>query len=138
MAPTPSDSYRGVTVLVVEDEPHTRTLIKSLLHQIGVASVVEAGNGEEGLEEALRTRPTVILCDVHMQPVDGRKFLKTLRALKVRSLAVTPVIFLTADAQADTVLFAKEHRVNGYLVKPISLTELKTRIDAVLKGTAPG
>ena len=130
--------YAGVTVLVIEDEANTRLLIKRLLLQIGIISVLEAGDGKAGLDEAMRTRPTIILCDVHMEPVDGRQFLKTLRGLKVRDLATTPVIFLTADAQTDTVLFAKEHHANGYLVKPVSLTDLKTRIDAVLKGTAPG
>jgi len=125
--------YAGVTVLVIEDEANTRLLIKRLLLQIGIISVLEAGDGKAGLDEAMRTRPTMILCDVHMEPVDGRQFLKTLRGLKVRDLATTPVIFLTADAQTDTVLFAKEHHVNGYLVKPVSLTALKSRVDAVLK-----
>lgn len=129
----PQNPYAGVTVLVVEDEGNTRLLIKRLLLQIGIISVVEAADGKAGLDEAMRTRPTIILCDVHMEPVDGRAFLKMLRALKVRDLATTPVIFLTADANTDTVLFAKEHQVNGYLVKPVSLTALKTRIDAVLK-----
>ncbi len=128
-----NNPYAGVTVLVIEDEANTRLLIKRLLLQIGIISVVEAGDGKAGLDEAMRTRPTIILCDVHMEPVDGRAFLKTLRGLKVRDLANTPVIFLTADAQTDTVLFAKEHHVNGYLVKPVSLTQLKTRVDAVLK-----
>lgn len=128
-----NNPYAGVTLLVIEDEGNTRLLIKRLLLQIGIISVVEAADGKAGLDEAMRTRPTIILCDVHMEPVDGRAFLKTLRGLKVRSLATTPVIFLTADAQTDTVLFAKEHQVNGYLVKPVSLTALKSRVDAVLK-----
>jgi two-component system chemotaxis response regulator CheY len=130
---TEKSPYAGVTVLVIEDEANTRLLIKRLLLQIGIISVLEAGDGKAGLDEAMRTRPTIILCDVHMEPVDGRQFLKTLRGLKVRDLATTPVIFLTADAQTDTVLFAKEHHVNGYLVKPVSLTALKLRVDAVLK-----
>lgn len=129
-----NNPYAGVTVLVIEDEANTRLLIKRLLLQIGIISVVEAGDGKAGLDEAMRTRPTIILCDVHMEPVDGLQFLKTLRSLKERSLALTPVILLTSDTQRDTVLFAKEHRVNGYLVKPVSLKDLKARIDAVLGG----
>ena len=132
-----AEEYAALTILVIEDEPNTRLLIKRLLLQIGINSVATANDGKAGLDEAMRVRPTIILCDVHMEPVDGRAFLKTPRGLKVRGLALTPVIFLTADAQTDTVLFAKEHHVNGYLVKPVSLTDLKTRIDAILKGTAP-
>lgn len=129
--------YAAITVLVVEDEPNTRLMIKRLLLQIGISSVATAADGKAGLDETMRVRPAIILCDVHMEPVDGLTFLKTLRGLKVRSLALTPVIFLTADSQRDTVLFAKDHHVNGYLVKPVSLKDLKTRIDAVLDGTAP-
>jgi two-component system chemotaxis response regulator CheY len=129
--------YEGVAVLIVEDEPNTRKLIKSLLLQIGIRSILEAADGKTGIDEVIRARPTLVLCDVHMQPVDGRAFLARLRSFKVASLAATPVVFLTGDAQTDTVLFAKEHRVNGYLVKPVSLADLRSRIDAVLKGLAP-
>jgi len=125
--------YDGVSVLVIEDMTSVRKLIRNMLLQLGIRAIFEAADGKSGLDETVRTCPTVVLCDVHMEPVDGRAFLKTLRGLKVRDLANTPVIFLTADAQTDTVLFAKEHHVNGYLVKPVSLTQLKTRVDAVLK-----
>lgn len=134
----PPSPYEAVSVLVVEDEQNTRKLIKSLLLQIGIRSVLEADDGTSGLDAVVRARPTLIFCDVHMKPMDGRAFLKTLRGLKIRSLAETPVVFLTADAQRDTVLFAKEHNANGYLVKPMSLTDLKSRIDAVLKVVSPG
>jgi len=129
--------YEDVVVLVIEDQSSTRRLIRNLLMQMGVRSVLEAADGGAGLEETVRARPTLILCDVHMEPMDGRTFLKTLRSLKVRSLAATPVVFLTGDAQRDTVLFAKEHHVNGYLVKPVSLNDLKHRIDVVLRGPPP-
>jgi two-component system chemotaxis response regulator CheY len=129
--------YHGVTVLVIDDEPSNLLLIRRMLLQIGITSVVGAADGKAGLDEAMRTRPTLILCDVQMAPVDGRAFLKMLRGVKERSLATTPVIFLTGDTMTDTVRFAKEHQVNGYLVKPISLTQLKTRIDAVLQKAAP-
>lgn len=124
--------YEKFVVLVVEDEAHTRTIIKSLLRQIGVCSIVEAADGKAGLDEVLRAKPHLVLCDVHMEPVDGRTFLKLMRQSKMEAMRRTPVVFLTADAQRDTVAFAKEHQVNGYLVKPVSLGNLKARIDAIL------
>lgn len=126
-------AYDQLTVLVVEGEEHTRVIIKALLRQIGVHSIVVAANGKEGLNEVLRTRPHIVLCDVHMEPVNGLMFLKTLRAVKMEALRNTPVIFLTADAQKDTVMFAREHKVDGYLVKPVALSELKAKIDHVMK-----
>jgi two-component system chemotaxis response regulator CheY len=124
--------YAQISILIVEDDPHTRALIRRLLLQLGVRSITEAENGRAGFLEVMRTRPTLVFCDVHMEPVDGRAFLKQLREAKLPGIAQTPVIFLTGDAQHDTVLFAKEHAVNGYLVKPVSPNDLKARINAVL------
>jgi two-component system chemotaxis response regulator CheY len=127
------DTYKDITVLIVEDEPTTRASIRSQLRQIGIQTILEAADGKAGLAELARTRPTLVLCDVHMKPVDGRQFLKMVRTVKVEWVKNIPIIFLTADANPDTVAFAKEFHVNGYLVKPISVNDLKTRIDAVLK-----
>jgi two-component system chemotaxis response regulator CheY len=128
-----SNPYERFTVLLVEDDQHTRALIKSLLRQIGVRSILEAQDGKAGIGEVLRSRPHLVFCDVHMGPIDGRSFLKLLREAKLEAVRNTPVVFLTGDAQRDTVLFAKDHFVSGYLVKPVSLTDLKTRIDSILK-----
>jgi two-component system chemotaxis response regulator CheY len=124
--------YADFTILIVEDDLHTRALIRRMLLQIGLRSIVEAPDGRAGFAEVMRTRPDLVLCDVHMEPVGGRAFLKQLREAKLPGIAATPVIFLTGDAQRDTVLFAKEHAINGYLVKPVSPTDLKAHIDAVL------
>ena len=126
-------SYKDVTVLIVEDEATTRAGIRSQLRQIGIRTIVEAADGKAGLAEVARTRPTLVLCDVHMQPMDGRQFLKLVRTVKVDWVRNIPIVFLTADTKADTVAFAKEYQVNGYLVKPVLLADLKARIDAILK-----
>ena len=130
---TDEPSYKDVTVLVVEDEPTTRAGIRSQLRQIGIRTIVEAADGKAGLAEIARTRPTLVLCDVHMQPVDGRQFLKMVRTVKVEWVKNIPIVFLTADAKPETVAFAKEFQVNGYLVKPVTLADLKARIDTILK-----
>jgi two-component system chemotaxis response regulator CheY len=127
---TPID-YGRIKVLVIEDEVHTRSIIRSQLLQIGVREIAEAAHGKEGLVQVARVKPHIILCDVHMEPVDGLEFLRVLRKIKLEVVRNTPVIFLTADAQSDTVLFAKEHAVNGYLVKPVSAAQLKAHIDKI-------
>jgi two-component system chemotaxis response regulator CheY len=129
---TAANPYEKFVVLIVEDDEHTRSIIKTLLRQIGVRSIVEAADGKAGLEEVVRTEPHIVFCDVHMEPVDGLTFLKLLRQAKAETMRRLPVVFLTADAKRDTVTFAKEHHINGYLVKPVSLGSLKARLDAVL------
>jgi two-component system chemotaxis response regulator CheY len=131
MAPNVTIDYEKVKVLVIEDEQHTRSIIRSQLLQLGIRDITEAADGKSGMIQVVRARPHMIFCDVHMEPVGGLEFLKSLRDLKVAKLNELPVIFLTADAQRDTVLFAKEHAVNGYLVKPVSASQLKTQIDVI-------
>lgn len=126
-------SYTDVRVLLIDDETHTRVMIKGLLRQMGISLMMEAADGKEGLTEIARTRPTLVLCDIHMQPMNGRQFLKTLRAAKTEWINKMPVIFLTADSNPETVKLARELQVDGYLVKPISFADLKARIDTVLK-----
>jgi two-component system chemotaxis response regulator CheY len=127
-----SVDYPKIGVLVVEDDSFTRALIRRMLNQIGVISVTEAADGDNGYREVLRVRPHVVFCDVDMQPTGGRAFLTKVRESAMTDVARTPVVFLTADAQRDTVLFAKAHQVSGYLVKPVSINDLKTRIDTAL------
>lgn len=127
-----SPKYDSLRVLVLEDEAHIRRLIDRLLRQIGFESIYLVADGIDGMKELLRIHPDLIICDVHMEPMGGMKFLQTLRSIRDASLSGLPVIFLTADAEVDTVMQAKELRVDGYIAKPVSLTQLKTKIDVVL------
>lgn len=125
--------YEKIRILVVEDEAYTRQIICGLLRQLGFRLIDEASDGEAGFKELVRTRPVLVLCDVHMQPLDGLGFLAKLRGMSNAAFGALPVIFLTADKQQETVLTAKKLQVDGYLVKPVSLTALKQRIDLVLQ-----
>jgi two-component system, chemotaxis family, chemotaxis protein CheY len=127
-----NSSYEDIRVLVLEDEVHIRKIICRLLRQIGVQLIHEAENGEEGFKEMIRVRPQLILCDIHMEPINGLEFLQRLRGLSKPEFSELPVVFLTADMKSETVEFAKGLRVDGYLVKPVSFTALKDRIDVVL------
>ncbi|MFX4221786.1 MAG: response regulator [Thalassobaculum sp.] len=131
-----TNPYEQVRVLVLEDEDHIRRIICRLLRQIGFRLIHDVANGADGFKELLRVKPQVILCDIHMEPIDGLTFLRKLRGLGKPEFTRIPVIFLTADAQRDTVVEAKDLRVDGYLVKPVSPKQLKERIDAVLDPAA--
>lgn len=124
--------YDKMRILLIEDEAYTRNIIKSLLHQIGLRSITEAADGGQGFNALLYSRPHLVFCDVHMEPENGLQFLVKVRESKLDWVQATKVIFLTADSQSDTVLFAKDHKVDGYMVKPVSLNSLKGRIDQFL------
>ncbi len=124
-------AYAKLSVLVVEDETHTRSVIKTMLRRMEIRIIEEAANGRDGLLKVVSDRPHIVLCDIHMQPINGLEFLQTLRKMEDPGVRDTPVIFLTADANRDSVVVAKANAANGYLVKPISLSALKSRIDQI-------
>jgi two-component system chemotaxis response regulator CheY len=124
--------YSKLKVLLVEDEEYTRKVIKQLLYQTGVRSFAEAPDGRSGMQEVVRTRPDIVFCDVHMGEFGGLAFLEGLRRVKIQGIDKTPVVMLTADANQDTVVFAKGHAVAGYLVKPVSQQQLKNRIELIV------
>ena len=128
--------YEKLKILLVDDEPFTRQIIRQQLHQLGIRSVAEASNGRDGLLELLRTRPDIVFCDVHMKPIGGLEFLRQVRAVKIAAIAATPVVMLTADAGSETVSSAKGLAANGYLVKPVAPNQLKARVDAIAAGIA--
>lgn len=127
-----SRDYSTLKVVVIEDEAFTRQLIAQELRQVGIRKIHQAADGGSGLQMVALIRPDIVFCDIHMEPVDGLKFLEALRAVRIHAIAGTPVVFLTADAEEQTVFSARDLKVDGYLVKPVSPADLKKRIDALV------
>lgn len=71
--------YAKLSILIVEDDNFTRGLIRKVLKEIGVRSILESSNGKDGLMEVVRTRPDIVFCDIHMAPMNGKQFLQGLR-----------------------------------------------------------
>tara|TARA_R110000787_G_scaffold16622_25_gene50795 strand:- start:38785 stop:39177 length:393 start_codon:yes stop_codon:yes gene_type:complete len=124
--------FKNTRVLVVEDEGYIRRLICKSLRQLDILNVYEAEEGQHGLQQVVRVRPHLVLCDIHMAPVNGLTFLRKLRSAKLESIRNTPVVFLTGDSHINTVVKARNLEPDGYMVKPVSVTDLKQRILAVL------
>src|SRR3546814_20331150 len=66
-------------VLIVEDQPHMRELVRQALARHGIRHVYEAEEGGAGLRMTVRVRPEIVLCDIHMEPVHGLDSLERLR-----------------------------------------------------------
>jgi DNA-binding response OmpR family regulator/DNA-binding CsgD family transcriptional regulator len=120
------------TILVVEDEPDIRDLIRLNLELEGFA-VVTAADGDAGLDAARESTPDLIILDVMMPGLDGWEVLAELKAGNV-ALARVPVLMLTARASdMDRVKGGIEGAVR-YLTKPFNPSELKKSIIDVLSG----
>ena len=124
-------------VLVVEDQPYMRQIIRQTLERMGVRHVYEAEDGGAGFKITVTMRPDIVFCDIHMEPVDGIQYLTQLRQFRNEEVARIPVVFLTADAEEDTVIKSKRSAVNGYIVKPTNAARLKENINRLLGPVVP-
>jgi CheY-like chemotaxis protein len=111
-------------VLVVEDVDFNRDLVVQLLED--KYHVIEAVNGQEGLELAERERPQLILMDLSLPVMDGWEATRRLKAND--NLRSIPVIALTAHAMKGDEEKALAAGCDDYLVKPLDEDELITKI----------
>jgi CheY-like chemotaxis protein/phosphoribosyl 1,2-cyclic phosphodiesterase len=116
-------------ILVVDDDPNLRMLVDSTLRHDGY-TVLEAEDGEQGLERVRADRPDLILLDVNMPKMDGLAVLQQLRS-KVETRNI-PVLMLTAQAGGATTQAAFDAGATDYLAKPFTVPQLTTRVRACL------
>ncbi len=119
------------TVLVVEDDAPIRRGLVDALRFAGYA-LLEAENGAQGLEMALRTQPDLILLDVAMPEMDGFEVLQRVR----ETHPGLPVIMLTARGSEEDRVRGLRKGADDYVVKPFSTSELLARVEAVLRRSA--
>ncbi|WP_374763344.1 response regulator [Yunchengibacter salinarum] len=129
-------AFMRAGVLVVDDEAVIRKLTIKLLKQLGVRDVAETADGSEALRLLDKRNFDLILCDIHMDKLDGHGFAQSLRqGANVRyapKKANTPIIFLTSSSDAYDVLQAKKVKAQGYLLKPLRLESLERKLAKVL------
>lgn len=116
-------------VLVVEDVDFNRDLVVQLLED--KYHVIEAVNGQEGVELAERERPELILMDLSLPVMDGWEATRRLKAND--DLRSIPVIALTAHAMAGDKEKALAAGCDDYLVKPLDEDELMAKIAKYLE-----
>jgi two-component system alkaline phosphatase synthesis response regulator PhoP len=125
-----SEPARGRKVLVVEDDPDLRELLRYNLTQEGLA-VEEAQDGAEAMERIRRRTPDLLLLDLMLPGMTGLELCRALRAEP--ATAALPILMVTAKgAEVDRVL-GLEMGADDYVVKPFSPRELVARIKALLR-----
>ena len=122
----------GETILVVDDEPQIRRVMRSTLSTHGYL-ITEAKTGEEGVDSARRERPDLVLLDMNMPGMGGLEACK-----EIRRSSDAPIIMLTVrNAERDKVM-ALDAGADDYVVKPFGIEELLARIRSALRRYAPG
>jgi len=118
------------TVLVVEDEPAIRDLLRLHLTLAGF-DMHEVGDGRKGLDLARAQRFDVVILDIMLPGLDGVTLCRALRAEGANRN--TPILMLTArDTESDKVV-GLESGADDYVAKPFGVRELLARVQALLR-----
>ena len=120
----------GASILVVDDDPDIRALVRALLERAG-ATVHDAADGRAGLREFHAHRPDLVLLDVQMPDLDGWGVLE-----RIRDLSDAPVLMLTALGQELDKVRGLRGGADDYVVKPFGRQELLARVEALLRRAA--
>jgi PAS domain S-box-containing protein len=124
-APSPRTETHGKPrVLVVEDNRDMNRFITQCLS--GSYDVIAAFDGQEGLEQALRFRPSLVVSDIMMPNVSGVEMIAEMR--KLPELAAVPILLLSAKADDELMVRLLEDGAQDYIVKPFSEKELVVRV----------
>lgn len=120
------------TILVIDDDENLRDTIGLMLEREGFRPIL-AADGTTGLQEALSSKPNLILVDLRMPGLSGVDVCKGVRAAGLQA----PLIVVTAVGDELDKVLLLEIGADDYVVKPFGARELLARIRAVLRRTAP-
>ncbi|WP_341526827.1 response regulator [Nostoc sp. UHCC 0302] len=118
-----SISLQGLRLLIVDDDPDTRTLL-SCLFELEGAETITAASGSEALEITSFFKPDILLIDICLPDEDGYSLLPRLRNIKGNRKHKIPAIALTASAMEEDRDYAFLVGFDRHLCKPIDLDEL--------------
>jgi two-component system chemotaxis response regulator CheY len=121
-----SEFNYSIKVLVVDDFPTMRRIVKNLLKQIGFENIDEAEDGVQALIQLKKTKYGLLVTDWNMPNMEGIDLLRNLR--KEESLKDLPVLMVTAEAEKEKVIEAIKAGVDNYIVKPFTAETLKEKL----------
>jgi two-component system chemotaxis response regulator CheY len=122
---------KNIKILVVDDFPTMRRIIRNLLKELEFVNVDEAEDGAIGLEKLKNGNYGFVLSDWNMPNMDGLTMLKAIRAEP--SLAKLPVLMVTAEAKKENIIAAAQAGANGYVVKPFTAIVLEEKLNKIFE-----
>ncbi|MFQ6614528.1 MAG: response regulator [Fidelibacterota bacterium] len=117
-------------ILIAEDSPTMRRIIHNSLRTIGFQDVTEAENGQDAWQKLQDKQVDLVITDWNMPEMNGAQLVGKLRSSD--QYKKTPIIMITTRGMKEDVFTAIKLGVNGYIVKPFSPDDLKTRIREVM------
>ncbi len=117
-------------ILYIEDNPDNRLLIRRVL-QVEGYEVIEAVDGQSGMQQAAEAKPDLILMDINLPEVDGYEV--TARLKQLPGLSRIPIIAVTANVMKGDREKTLAAGCDGYIQKPIDIDLLPGQIERFLK-----
>lgn len=125
----PQKKETGKKLLVIDDSDQIRWFLKHVFNK--EYQILEARNGQDGINVALKEEPDLILCDVMIPVKDGYE---TCREIKNDpKMAQTPVVMLTAKVESEDVITGIEAGADDYITKPFDVEILRSKINSLMK-----
>jgi len=125
--------FDRLRVLVVDDNPHMRRLVITILQGFGAKQICEAHNAERAWAIVGEVNPDVVFLDWMMDGMSGIDFASMLRTSAASPNPYVPIIMLTGNTSTDSVQKARDAGVNEYLAKPVSARGILTRLTSVIE-----
>ncbi|ARB48020.1 chemotaxis response regulator CheY [Alloalcanivorax xenomutans] len=122
---------KNMSILVVDDFPTMRRIIRSLLKELGFGNVDEAEDGQEALTKLRGGGFQFVVSDWNMPNLDGLEMLKQIRADS--DLNHLPVLMVTAEAKKENIIAAAQAGANGYIVKPFTAVTLEEKLNKIFE-----
>lgn len=119
-------------ILIADDDPLSRELLRDCLEPLGV-DVVEARDGLEAMEQIAASLPQLLLVDIQMPRMDGFELLREVRANP--ATARIPILAISAFAMAGDAERALARGFDTYITKPVSMSELRKLVRDLLPGS---
>jgi CheY-like chemotaxis protein len=129
--------FNRLRFLVIDDNPHMRRIIRTLLHGLGTREVCEADDGATGLDAYTHHVPDVVLVDWAMPVFDGLELTRMIRETEGASNPFVPIIMITGHSERNRVMSARDAGITEFLAKPISAKSLYHRIVSVVAHPRP-
>ena len=125
---------KDLKILIVDDFPSMRRIIKNLMRDLGYANTHEADDGLTALPMLKSGGYEFLVTDWNMPGMQGIDLLKAIR--NDPQLVSLPVLLVTAEARREQIVEAAEAGVNGYIVKPFTAQTLKEKINKIFERLA--
>jgi two-component system chemotaxis response regulator CheY len=125
---------KNIKILVVDDFPTMRRIVRNLLKELEFVNVDEAEDGAVGLEKVRNGNYGFVVSDWNMPNMDGLAMLQAIRADP--RFAKLPVLMVTAEAKKENIIAAAQAGANGYVVKPFTAVTLEEKITKIFEKIA--